>query len=433
MSGLRTAEGMSHPAGSQAVDRAAQLLTLVVRPTARSASPSWSRTPGWPARPRHRLLAALEANHLLERDATGAYRSGALFALLRRAARPLVAGRRGSPIRCCDDVGGETGETVNLARAPRRRGRADRAGRLHLHARRPRLDAGRRAAALLGAGQGALRLRRAAAARRPARAAHRALAARLPRRCCSASSTPSGARGYALTRDELEIGLDGVAVPVRGAGRHRGRRPRRLGPELPGSDRQLDELGRLLTKHGQCAVAPAPTPHPHERRGMTIDTGRDPAGPLRLHPGGQRTRGARAHRRGRWRSGMEPQTLLFDALIPSLEEVGARFERGDFFVPEMLIAGRAMAGAMEVLRPLLADTGVQTDRQVPDGHRQGRRPRHRQEPRQHHARGCRLRGDRPRRAGRAGEVRRRHRASTSPTSSASRRSSPRPCRCSRPT
>ncbi len=57
---------------------------------------------------------------------------------------------------------------------------------------------------------------------------------------------------------------------------------------------------------------------------------------------------------------MEPQSLLFDALIPSLEEVGARFERGDFFVPEMLIAGRAMAGSMEVLRPLLAETGVET-------------------------------------------------------------------------
>ncbi|HEX2705276.1 MAG TPA: corrinoid protein [Candidatus Lustribacter sp.] len=58
--------------------------------------------------------------------------------------------------------------------------------------------------------------------------------------------------------------------------------------------------------------------------------------------------------------GMEPGSLLFDALIPALEEVGARFERGDFFVPEMLIAGRAMAGSMEVLRPLLAETGVQT-------------------------------------------------------------------------
>jgi methylmalonyl-CoA mutase cobalamin-binding domain/chain len=58
--------------------------------------------------------------------------------------------------------------------------------------------------------------------------------------------------------------------------------------------------------------------------------------------------------------GMAPETLLFDALIPSLEEVGARFERGDFFVPEMLIAGRAMSGALEVLRPLLAETGVET-------------------------------------------------------------------------
>jgi methylmalonyl-CoA mutase cobalamin-binding domain/chain len=58
--------------------------------------------------------------------------------------------------------------------------------------------------------------------------------------------------------------------------------------------------------------------------------------------------------------GMGPETLLFDALIPSLEEVGARFERGDFFVPEMLIAGKAMAGALEVLRPLLALTGAET-------------------------------------------------------------------------
>jgi len=58
--------------------------------------------------------------------------------------------------------------------------------------------------------------------------------------------------------------------------------------------------------------------------------------------------------------GMSPETLLFDSLIPSLEEVGARFERGDFFVPEMLIAGKAMAGALDVLRPLLAETGAET-------------------------------------------------------------------------
>ena len=57
--------------------------------------------------------------------------------------------------------------------------------------------------------------------------------------------------------------------------------------------------------------------------------------------------------------GLGPETLLYEALIPALEEVGARFERGDFFVPEMLIAGKAMAGALEILRPLLAETGAQ--------------------------------------------------------------------------
>ena len=56
--------------------------------------------------------------------------------------------------------------------------------------------------------------------------------------------------------------------------------------------------------------------------------------------------------------GLDPEKILYDALIPSLEEVGARFERGDFFVPEMLIAARAMQGALDILRPLLAETGA---------------------------------------------------------------------------
>jgi methylmalonyl-CoA mutase cobalamin-binding domain/chain len=57
-------------------------------------------------------------------------------------------------------------------------------------------------------------------------------------------------------------------------------------------------------------------------------------------------------------SNLDPEKMLYDALIPSLEEVGARFERGDFFVPEMLIAARAMQGALDILRPLLAETGA---------------------------------------------------------------------------
>jgi 5-methyltetrahydrofolate--homocysteine methyltransferase len=57
--------------------------------------------------------------------------------------------------------------------------------------------------------------------------------------------------------------------------------------------------------------------------------------------------------------GVSPSTLLFDALIPAMSEVGERFERNEFFVPEMLIAARAMQAGMSQLKPLLAGAGVE--------------------------------------------------------------------------
>ncbi|MFN8457625.1 MAG: B12-binding domain-containing protein [Anaerolineae bacterium] len=49
--------------------------------------------------------------------------------------------------------------------------------------------------------------------------------------------------------------------------------------------------------------------------------------------------------------GIKPLTMVFDALIPALEEVGRLFEIGDYFVPEMLISAQAMQGAMNILKP----------------------------------------------------------------------------------
>jgi methanogenic corrinoid protein MtbC1 len=54
--------------------------------------------------------------------------------------------------------------------------------------------------------------------------------------------------------------------------------------------------------------------------------------------------------------GIAPSTLLFDAMIPALDEVGSRFESGEYFLPEMLIAARAMRLSMEVLRPRMSAT-----------------------------------------------------------------------------
>jgi 5-methyltetrahydrofolate--homocysteine methyltransferase len=55
--------------------------------------------------------------------------------------------------------------------------------------------------------------------------------------------------------------------------------------------------------------------------------------------------------------GMTPLEMLFGALIPSLQEVGRRFEIGEYFVPEMLMSAKAMQQALNILRPLLAQTG----------------------------------------------------------------------------
>jgi len=52
-----------------------------------------------------------------------------------------------------------------------------------------------------------------------------------------------------------------------------------------------------------------------------------------------------------------PEDLVARYMIPAMDEVGKRFEAEEYFVPELLLSGRAMKGALEVLRPLLAASG----------------------------------------------------------------------------
>jgi len=57
-------------------------------------------------------------------------------------------------------------------------------------------------------------------------------------------------------------------------------------------------------------------------------------------------------------SGAEPLQLLNDYLVPAMNEVGRRFECNEFFVPELLLAARAMKASLELLRPILAQRGT---------------------------------------------------------------------------
>jgi 5-methyltetrahydrofolate--homocysteine methyltransferase len=53
--------------------------------------------------------------------------------------------------------------------------------------------------------------------------------------------------------------------------------------------------------------------------------------------------------------GLRPNDILQGGLIAGMDEVGRDFKAGDLFVPEVLIAARAMHAGMAILRPLLAE------------------------------------------------------------------------------
>ncbi|MHB0875287.1 MAG: corrinoid protein [Anaerolineae bacterium] len=56
--------------------------------------------------------------------------------------------------------------------------------------------------------------------------------------------------------------------------------------------------------------------------------------------------------------GVAPGKILNEGLIVGMNEVGRRFKNNEFYVPEVLIAARAMHAAMDVVKPLLADSDV---------------------------------------------------------------------------
>lgn len=57
-------------------------------------------------------------------------------------------------------------------------------------------------------------------------------------------------------------------------------------------------------------------------------------------------------------AGVAPTDILYKGCIAAMDKVGQLFEDGEYFVPEMLIAARAMQSAMDVLKPHLAEDEI---------------------------------------------------------------------------
>lgn len=51
--------------------------------------------------------------------------------------------------------------------------------------------------------------------------------------------------------------------------------------------------------------------------------------------------------------GIEPQEIINGYMIKAMEEIGLRFQNGEAFVPNLLMAARAMKGSLDILRPLM--------------------------------------------------------------------------------
>ena len=69
--------------------------------------------------------------------------------------------------------------------------------------------------------------------------------------------------------------------------------------------------------------------------------------------------------------GVGPDSIVNEGLIVGMEEVGRRFKANEFYVPEVLIAARAMHAGMDIVNPLLAESGIEPRGRVLIGTVQG--------------------------------------------------------------
>jgi 5-methyltetrahydrofolate--homocysteine methyltransferase len=68
--------------------------------------------------------------------------------------------------------------------------------------------------------------------------------------------------------------------------------------------------------------------------------------------------GVEAAVRGAQDAALTPEQILQEGLIAAMTEVGNRFERQEFYVPEMLVSARAMQAGLALLKPQLVESGV---------------------------------------------------------------------------
>jgi len=69
--------------------------------------------------------------------------------------------------------------------------------------------------------------------------------------------------------------------------------------------------------------------------------------------------------------GVDPQIIIRDYMVPAMNRIGDMFEKCEAYVPELLLAARAMKGSLDLIQPLLAAKNIETGAKVIIGTVQG--------------------------------------------------------------
>jgi corrinoid protein of di/trimethylamine methyltransferase len=69
--------------------------------------------------------------------------------------------------------------------------------------------------------------------------------------------------------------------------------------------------------------------------------------------------------------GIDPQIIIRDFMVPAMNRIGDMFEKCEAYVPELLLAARAMKGSLDLIQPLLAARNIETGARVIIGTVQG--------------------------------------------------------------
>ena len=253
----------TRPTGSQAIERAAQLLVLVLEQDQPTTLGELARLSDLPKSTTSRLVAALERNALVQRDsARGAIRPGpAVLRFAQRGVDDADLIELAHPV--LRTLADESGETINLA-VPAQTGVNHLAQVDSRHMIGAANWVGRTVPFHPGA-NGKVFLAFGAAALPPGELARFTPHTICEREHLMAALDTIRAVGYATAIDEIEVGLSAVAAPVRGATGTCVAALSISGPSFRLGPSQLDHMGALLVE--QAAVLSTRLGYPTLERG----------------------------------------------------------------------------------------------------------------------------------------------------------------------